>query len=230
MTGSFHNINNSAFAPGTSAVSRRSALKLGGLVVGGLSIGSLIAACSSEGTSVSGSDKLTLTMPFVQDMQVPDPDIMYEGEGVEVMRSCYDGLILYKPGTSTFQPNLAKSWEMSPDGLTYTFHLVPNVKFHDGTPADAAAWIKSFDRRAKVNQGPAYMVAGIAKAEAPDPTTLVVTLKTPNNAFLHYAACPWQMYATSPTAIAQNAKGDDLAQEWLKTHDGSVAKIGGSQR
>ena len=93
------------------------------------------------------------------------------------------------------------------------------MKFHDGTPADAASWIKGFERRAKVNQGPAYMVAGVASTAAPDPTTFVVTLKEPNNAFLHYLACPWQPFAVSPTTVAKNAIGDDLAQEWLKTHD-----------
>ena len=46
-----------------------------------------------------------------------------------------------------------------------------------------------------------------------------MTLKEPNNAFLHYAACPWQMFAVSPTAVQTNALGGDLAQEWLKTND-----------
>jgi len=158
-------------------------------------------------------------MPFLADMQVPDPDIMYEGEGVQVMESAYEGLVRYKSGTSEFVPGLAKSWTISPDQLTYTFSLQAGVKFHDGTIADAEAWTKSFDRRGKINQGPAYMVAGIVKTEAPDATTFVVTLKEPNNAFLHYLACPWQPFAVSPTAVAKNAVGDDLAQDWLKTHD-----------
>jgi peptide/nickel transport system substrate-binding protein len=144
---------------------------------------------------------------------------MYEGEGVQVMESAYEGLVRYKPGTSEFLPSLAKSWTISPDQLTYNFTLQPNVKFHDGTIADAEAWTKSFDRRGKINQGPAYMVAGVVKTEAPDPTTFVVTLKEPNNAFLHYLACPWQPFAVSPAAVAKNAVGDDLAQEWLKTND-----------
>ena len=70
-----------------------------------------------------------------------------------------------------------------------------------------------------MNQGTSYMVAGVAKAEAPDPTTFVVTLKQPNNAFLHYLACPWQPFAVSPSAVAANTQGGDYAQEWLKTHD-----------
>ena len=36
---------------------------------------------------------------------------------------------------------------------------------------------------------------------------------------MHYMACPWQPFAVSPTAVAKNAVGDDLAQEWLKTND-----------
>jgi len=195
---------------------RRTFLKASGLTVGGISLAALIAACGGGG---SGSDTLTLRMPFLADMQVPDPDIMYEGEGVQVMESAYEGLVRYKSGTSDFIPGLAKSWTISPDLLTYTFTLQPGVKFHDGTIADAESWTKSFERRGKVNQGPAYMVTGVAKTAAPNPTTFVVTLKEPNNAFMHYMACPWQPFAVSPTAVAKNAKGDDLAQDWLKTND-----------
>lgn len=197
---------------------RRTFLKAGGLTVGGLGLASWLAACGRPGASSNG-DTLTLRMPFLADMQVPDPDIMYEGEGVQVMESAYEGLVRYQPGSSTIIGNLAKSWTVSPDQLTYTFTLQPGVKFHDGTPADAASWVKSFERRGKIDQGPAYMVAGVAKAEAPDPTTFVVTLKDRNNAFIHYMACPWQPFAVSPTAVAKNAVGDDMAQEWLKTND-----------
>jgi peptide/nickel transport system substrate-binding protein len=196
---------------------RRTFLKASGLTVGGISLAALIAACGGGGGS--GSDTLTLRMPFLADMQVPDPDIMYEGEGVQVMESAYEGLVRYKSGTSDFIPGLAQSWTISPDLLTYTFTLQPGVKFHDGTVADAESWIKSFERRGKINQGPAYMVTGVAKTAAPNPTTFVVTLKEPNNAFLHYMACPWQPFAVSPTVVAKNAKGDDLAQDWLKTND-----------
>ena len=200
-------------------VDRRGFLKVSGLTVGGLALANLVAACGGEASVDSGQRNVTLRMPFLQDMQVPDPDIMYEGEGVQVMKSCYEGLVNYRSGTSEIVPGLAKSWSVSDDQLTYTFSLVPGVTFHDGTPADAAAWVKSFERRLAVNEGPAYMVAGIAESAAPDPTTLVVTLKEPNNAFLHYAACPWQMFAVSPTAVESHSVGGDLAQEWLKTHD-----------
>ncbi len=200
-------------------LSRRSLLKAAGITLGGVSLLSLLEACGDGATEEDGAGNLTLRMPFLQDMQVPDPDIMYEGEGVQVMEACYDGLVTYKSGTAEIVPQLADSWTVSKDQLTYTFTLKPDVKFHDGTPADAEAWVKSFKRRAGVKQGPAYMVEGIEKAEAKDATTLVVKLKEPNNAFLHYAACPWKMLVTSPTAVAKQEVGGDLAQKWLKTHD-----------
>ena len=210
--------NNPTTAP--AGWDRRSFLKAGGLTIGGVGLASLLAACGAGGgTGGSGGGALALRMPFLADMQVPDPDIMYEGEGAQVMEFCYEGLVRYKPGSAEFLPALAKSWTVSPDQLTYTFTLEPGVKFHDGTPADAEAWTKSFERRKMINQGPAYMVAGVAKTAAPGPTTFVVTLSEPNNAFMHYLACPWQPFAVSPTAVSTNAVGDDLAQDWLKTND-----------
>lgn len=198
---------------------RRTFLKAGGLTVGGLGLASLIAACGGAGSGGSSGGTLTLKLPFLADMQVPDPDIMYEGEGAQLMEFAYEGLVRYKPGSAEIIGGLAKSWTISPDQMTYTFTLHPDVKFHDGTAADAGAWQKSFARRAEVAQGPAYMVAGVVNTAAPDPTTFVVTLGEPNNAFLHYLACPWQPFAVSPTAVSANTVGDDLAQEWLKTHD-----------
>ncbi|HEY9265392.1 MAG TPA: ABC transporter substrate-binding protein, partial [Mycobacterium sp.] len=198
---------------------RRTFLRAGGLTVGGISLVSLIAACGGSSGGGSGGGTVTLRMPFLADMQIPDPDIMYEGEGVQVMESAYEGLVRYESGTGKIITGLATSWTVSDDQLTYTFTLQPDVRFHDGTIADAAAWTKSFERRGKINQGPAYMVAGVVSTDAPDPTTFVVTLGEPNNAFLHYLACPWQPFAVSPSAVAANSVGDDLAQEWLKTHD-----------
>ena len=204
------------------SIDRRGFLKAGAWSIGGIGLMSLLDACgagSSSPATGGGGTTAVLNMPFLEDMQVPDPDIMYEGEGVQVMHAVYDGLAQYKPGTNEPVPLLAESWEISKDQLTYTFKLRPNVKFHDGTIADAASWVAAFKRRAAINQGPAYMVAGIKEAVATDATTLVVHLKSPNNAFLHYLACPWHPFAVSPTAVKKHAAGGDLAQKWLQTHD-----------
>ncbi|MGK2854568.1 MAG: ABC transporter substrate-binding protein, partial [Microbacteriaceae bacterium] len=131
---------------------RRMFLKASGLTVGGISLAALIAACGgSDGGAGSGT--VTLRMPFLADMQIPDPDIMYEGEGVQVMESAYEGLVRYESDTGKIIAGLATSWTVSDDQLTYAFTLQPGVKFHDGTDADAEAWVRSFQRRGEINQG-----------------------------------------------------------------------------
>ena len=202
---------------------RRTFLKRGGMLAGGVAVlgqSGLLAACgssSNSGTAVAATD--TLRFAFLADMQVPDPDIFYEGEGLGVTLSVYDGLLSYKPDKSDFAPGLAEAWEVSADGLTYTFHLRSGVTYHDGTAMQASDFIASFDRRTKVNQGPAYMLADVASTTAPDASTLVVKLKHPVDPFLHYLACPWSPKGVSPALIKSKAVGDDLAQQWLQTND-----------
>lgn len=71
-----------------------------------------------------------------------DPAYDYETQGGEVLINVYDRLVQYKgESTSEFEPMLAESWEISEDGMTYTFQIRPGVKFHDGadlTPSDVA--------------------------------------------------------------------------------------------
>jgi peptide/nickel transport system substrate-binding protein len=62
------------------------------------------------------------------------------------------------------------------------------------------------------------MVSYIKKAQAPDPYTLVIHLKEPNNAFLDLLASPYGPKAVSPTAVKQNTVGNDHAEKWLSTH------------
>lgn len=88
--------------------------------------------------------------------------------------------------TGAVQPQLAKSWTVSDDGLVYTFDLKSGVMFHDGTAFDASDVVFSFDRaRAEdsVNaQKPLF--AAIDKVEAADPQTVKITLSRPEGSLL----------------------------------------------
>src|SRR6188768_3939729 len=75
-----------------------------------------------------------------------DPIFNDDGESFRPIRQMYDTLIAYKPGTAQLEPALAKSWESSADGTSWTFHLREGVVFHDGTAFDAAAVCANFDR------------------------------------------------------------------------------------
>jgi peptide/nickel transport system substrate-binding protein len=163
----------------------------------------------------------TLNLSFLQDPgQPPDPDVYYAGEGLLLTRNMYQGLLTYKPDTAArvLEPELATSWSVSKSGLVYTFQLRHGVLFHDGTPFTSAAIAPDFARRAAVNGGPAYMVSDVASVATPNPYEAVITLKTPNTAFLDYLASPYGPAMMSPTALAANA-GADNDQTYLETHD-----------
>jgi peptide/nickel transport system substrate-binding protein len=184
-----------------------------------------VACSSSKSSSSSGSSatsssstKTTLKLAFLGDMSVPDPDVFYDIEGNTVILSSYDGLLRYAQDSTKYEPVLASSWDVAPDGLKYTFHLRTGVKFHDGTAFDSAAAKASFQRRVDVGSAPAYMLDAVADTQTPDPSTFVVTLKHPVAPFLDYMASSWGPKMMSPKVLGDHA-GDDHAQTWLKTHD-----------
>ena len=97
----------------------------------------LASACSSSSQPPQGGQGGTLRLAYLADMAQADPDVFYDIEGNTVILSVYEGLLRYKPDSTEVIPSLAQSWEVSADGLTYTFHLRTGVKFHDGTAFNA---------------------------------------------------------------------------------------------
>lgn len=75
-----------------------------------------------------------------------DPHIHASSELGIPLRSVYDTLVYRDPLSGDFVAGLATHWEMSPDGLSYTFYLREDVHFHDGTPFNATAVATNLDR------------------------------------------------------------------------------------
>ena len=101
-----------------------------------------------------------------------------------VYANVFEGLTRIGPD-GTVLPALAESWEVSDDGLTYTFTLHPDVTFHDGTPFDAQDVVFSLDRARADDSTNAQkgLFAPIASVEAVDPATVKITLKEPTGNF-----------------------------------------------
>lgn len=109
-----------------------------------------------------------------------------------------------KPG-----PWLAKSWEVSPDGLSYTFHLRDDVTFSDGTKLNADAVLASLDHmRAPETKSPlaGRYVASYERGEIVDEYTFRAHLSEPFSAFLEVLAQSW-LPIYSAKAIRENPKG-----------------------
>ena len=85
----------------------------------------------------------------------------------------------------TIIPMLAESWEISADGLVYTFKIRSGVKFHDGSDMDSADVLYSMQTNAKsTNSKLSAPHANVAGVTAPDASTVVITLKQPSSTFL----------------------------------------------
>jgi peptide/nickel transport system substrate-binding protein len=164
----------------------------------------LLAACggpsASSGASGTPHSGGTLAIGIESEVDVLDPQRAGGWVSWRVNRQMFEPLVdedLSKPSAQAavpaLRPGLATSWELSPDGTVYTFHIRPNVKFHDGTPLDAAAvefnirrmWDKSFQYYDAKAAGQTNFVWQPLKSIAtPDPMTLQLTMKQPFEPFL----------------------------------------------
>ncbi len=74
----------------------------------------------------------SIIVTYKDDVATLDPAIGYDWQNWSMIKSLYDGLMDYVPGTTTLRPGLAESYTISEDGLVYTFKLRAGVKFHNG--------------------------------------------------------------------------------------------------
>ena len=105
-----------------------------------------------------------------------------------ITRHLYEGLTAYEPGTTRVIPALALPWNIGADGVTWTFHLRPDVRFSDGTPFTAQIAAANFERW--LNRTPPgeytfwrYMFGGFAGEadENGDPISLLAAVDAPDN-------------------------------------------------
>jgi peptide/nickel transport system substrate-binding protein len=106
--------------------------------------------------------------------------------------------------------DLAASWDVAPDLMTYTFRLVPNAVFHDGTPVTSADVKATYER---MRAPPTGVVStrqatfeDIDAIDTPDPRTVIFRMKAPNPAMLEHFASPWN-FVYSAALLARDPNG-----------------------
>lgn len=145
-----------------------------------------------------------IIITYKDDVATLDPAIGYDWQNWSMIKSVFDGLMDYEPGTTTLRPGLAESYEMSEDGLTYTFHLRPGVKFHNGREMVAEDVKYSLDRvtdPATQSPGAGFFgsikgydeaasgaAKGLSGVTVIDPATVQIELSRPDATFLHIMA------------------------------------------
>jgi peptide/nickel transport system substrate-binding protein len=93
--------------------------------------------------------------------------------------------------------DVASEWKISPDALTYTFKIRPDIRFHDGSPLTAADVKATYDKIIFPPEGVRSIrksfYEAVSSVEAPDPTTVVFKLKYPSASLLSGLASPWNV-------------------------------------
>ena len=168
-----------------------------------------------------------MTFGTSADPVVLDGALVSDGESLRAIDQIFEGLVGLEPGTTEVIPELAESWEISDDGLAYTFHLREGVTFHDGSEFNAEAVCFNFDRwynfegsfqnaDASYYYQTVFGYGGFANkpgspdssnyesCEATDEYTATLNIKTPSSSLLA-ALSLTALKIASPTALEEYA-------------------------
>jgi len=142
-----------------------------------------------------------ITITYKDDVATLDPAIGYDWQNWSMIKSLFDGLMDYVPGTTDLRPGLAESYTVSEDGTVFTFTLREGVMFHNGremtaedvkysldrvtlpaTQSPGAGFFASIVGFEEISSGEADSLVGV---EVIDLLTVQITLSRPDATFLH---------------------------------------------
>ena len=189
-----------------------------GLVVC-LFVSALLAGCAKHDTHPSQPAQV-LRISQRNEPADLDPAVASLPDELFIIRALSEGLVVPAPENAQPQAGAAESWDISPDGLTYTFHLRARAKWSNGEPVTAEDFVASYQRvltpATAAPKAPLFFMVKNARAfatgwlqdfsavgfRAPDSQTLVVTLEYAMPQFLRYVASgPW--IPVNPRVVAQ---------------------------
>jgi peptide/nickel transport system substrate-binding protein len=173
------------------------------------------AAPSNVTMSTTTSAPKVVTYAGISEMVTLDPSTEFSNS-LRILPQLYDNLVAYVPDkTPPTGPQLATSWEVSSDGLTWTFHLRQGVKFHDGSPFNATAVKFSMDRTLSIGQGAAYIWSALKEVQVVDPYTVNFILKEPTPVDI-IASSSYASYIMSPNVDSlAKAAGFNSTANWF---------------
>ncbi len=200
----------------------------------------VVTGCTGTGATTTGNGTTTTTTTSIPGRTVPaghgtltlagiepytlDPALAAETNSSQFIMQIFDGLVRFDANLNVV-PDIAANWDISPDGLTYTFHLRHDVVFQDGTPVTSADVVYSWERACDPATGSTvaatYLgdIAGaldklagkatsISGLSAPDTYTVKVTITKPITYFLPKL--------TYPTTFIVEKKNVQQGADWFQ--------------
>lgn len=199
-------------------------------LVAALGLPQFAAAESHSNLDPNAKSGGNITVTYKDDVATLDPAIGYDWQNWSMIKSLYDGLMDYEPGTTELRPGLAESYEISDDGMVFTFKLRDGVQFHNGRVMTADDVKYSLDRvtNPKTQSPGAGFFGSIAGYEAIssgeteslsgvkviDDQTVEITLSRPDATFLHVMGLN---FASVVAKEAVEAAGADFGKTAMGT-------------
>lgn len=208
----------------TFPISRLSALSRG--ILAGTMFAGLTALALPAAFAGTPADTLVIANS-IDDLKTMDPGESFEFAGQDIDNNVYETLITLDPQTLKPIPGIAKSWDVSEDGKTFTFKLATDHKFASGNPVRAEDVVWSLRRAVKLDKSPAFILTqfGFTKdnvertiKSTADDTVELVTDKPYAPSFLYNALTSIVASVLDEKTVMANASGDDMGNEWLRLH------------
>lgn len=136
---------------------------------------------AAQGEAADSEYKDTLVYALNTDVQSLDPQIQNDTTSEQVVKMLYNTLLKFQDD-GTVVGDLAESWSVSEDKLTWTFNLKQGVKFHNGKELTSADVKATFDRALNAEAGglrTTEIIKMFTAVEAPDPYTVTITTDGP---------------------------------------------------
>ena len=187
-----------------------------------------LAGCSHHDKAAAPSNNI-LRYPLLARPTTFDPAMVQDGTTIDLLQNLFEGLVEWTPDNK-LSPAIAKSWDISKDGLTYTFHLRDDVKFQDGNPVTAEDVVyslrRSLDPKLRSPVAITYMgnIVGAADfnkglspdltgVEAVDPKTVTIRISKPGLYWIYTLTYPTAYIVSKAEAKpGVELKADDVAK------------------
>jgi len=202
---------------------------------GFLAVLGIVSFMLTPGDGFSAQEELAAEQVFrwghgEMDIDTLDPAFAYTSGSYVIQEWIYNGLVRNKLGSLDFdnlEGDLAESWDISPDGLTYTFHLRKGVQWHNGYGEFTSEDVKAhFERILDPKLGMMFTAKylGIKEIKALDRHTVQITLKKPNPFFLMDQMIAYQSGMIVPKKLLEERGKGNLGIKVIGTGPFKVEK------
>ncbi len=170
------------------------------------------SSTSTGGTNGSGTLS-TLVIANAVKVDTLDPEANSVNESIWLDQNLYSRLLQPNSTGTGLLPDLATSWNISQNGLSYTFHLRPGAEFANGMPVTASDVVYSIQRSRAFKGGWGFLLTAVKTITAPDAHTVVVTLSQPHAPLLAdlamyaYSIVPEKLVKAQGAAFFQHPVG-----------------------